>query len=48
MEEGSPHNDGQVRDQGSISERIERTGIFQIWPDNADYLLERWEEFEQA
>lgn len=48
MEEGSPHNDGQVRDQGSIADRIERTGMFQIWPDNADYLLDRWEEFEQA
>lgn len=47
-EEGSPHSDGHVRDQDSIEERIERTGIFQIWPDNADYLLDRWEEFEQA
>jgi len=48
MEEGSPSNNGQVRDQGSISERIDRTGIFQIWPDNADYLLDQWEEFKQA
>jgi len=48
MEEGSPSNDGQVRDQGPISERIDRTGIFQIWPDNSEYLLDRWQEFEQA
>jgi spermidine/putrescine-binding protein len=48
MEEGSPSSEGSVRDQGSIEERINRTSHFQIWPDNSEYLLERWKDFETA
>jgi len=47
-EEGSPSADGQKRDQGSIEERIDRTALFQIWPDNADYLLDQWKNFRSA
>ncbi|MFH5802059.1 PotD/PotF family extracellular solute-binding protein [Haladaptatus sp. CMAA 1911] len=48
MKEGSPSKQGQVRDQGDIETRIDRTAIFQIWPDNADYLLEQWKQFKSA
>ncbi|MFC6722945.1 extracellular solute-binding protein [Halobium palmae] len=47
-EEGTPASDGQKRDCGSIQERIDRIGFFQIWPDNADYMLDRWQEFQSA
>ncbi|MFC6734175.1 MULTISPECIES: substrate-binding domain-containing protein [unclassified Haladaptatus] len=48
MEEGSPASDGQVRNSGPVEERIDRIGFFQIWPSNADYMLERWKEFTSA
>lgn len=47
-EEGSPASDGQKRNSGPIEERIDRIGFFQIWPSNADYMLERWKEFTSA
>lgn len=48
MEEGEPSSDGQQRDSGPIEERIDRISFFQIWPSNADYMLDRWSEFESA
>lgn len=48
MEEGSPASDGQVRNSGPVEERIDRIGFFQIWPSNADYMLDRWREFTSA
>ncbi|MBP2252447.1 spermidine/putrescine-binding protein [Halarchaeum solikamskense] len=48
MEEGEPADDGCVRDSGPISERIDRIGFFQIWPDNSSHMLERWREFTSA
>jgi putative spermidine/putrescine transport system substrate-binding protein len=48
MEEGDPNPDGQKRDSGPIEERIDRISFFQIWPSNADYMLDRWSEFEAA
>ncbi|QLC35374.1 twin-arginine translocation signal domain-containing protein (plasmid) [Halarchaeum sp. CBA1220] len=48
MEEGEPADDGCVRDSGPIEERINRIGFFQIWPDNATHMLERWQEFKSA
>lgn len=48
MEEGEPSSEGQKRDSGPIEERIDRTSFFQIWPSNADYMLDRWSEFEGA
>ncbi len=47
-EEGEPHEDGQVRDSGPIEERFDRTSFFQIWPSEADYMLDRWDEFTAA
>lgn len=48
MEEGSPSQEGSKRDSGSIEERIDRIGFFQIWPDNASYMLDRWKDFKSA
>ena len=48
MEEGEPSSDGGVRDSGPIEERIDRIGFFQIWPENATYMLERWQDFTTA
>lgn len=48
MEEGEPDNDGSVRDSGPIEERNDRVGFFQIWPDEADYMVNRWEDFLAA
>jgi spermidine/putrescine-binding protein len=48
MEEGSPAQDGVVRDSGPIEERIDRIGFFQIWPDKASLMLERWKDFTSA
>ncbi|MFT4949140.1 MAG: putative spermidine/putrescine transport system substrate-binding protein, partial [Natronomonas sp.] len=47
-EEGSESPDGGTRDSGPIEERIDRIGFFQIWPDNADYMTERWRDFTSA
>ena len=48
MEEGEPSSDGQKRDSGPIEDRIDRISFFQIWPSNADYMLDRWSEFTSA
>lgn len=48
MEEGDPSPDGQQRDSGPIEERIDRISFFQIWPSNAEYMLDRWKEFTSA
>jgi hypothetical protein len=47
-EEADSDPDGATRDSGPIEERIDRIGFFQIWPDNADYMTERWREFTSA
>jgi len=47
-EEGSPSSDGGTRDSGPIEERIDRIGFFQIWPDNAGYMTDRWRDFTSA
>jgi spermidine/putrescine-binding protein len=47
-EEGEPASDGAVRDSGPIEERIDRIGFFQVWPDNADYMTDRWRDFTSA
>ena len=47
-EEGEEHEDGQVRDSGAIDERIDRISFMQAWPDENEYMLERWSEFESA
>jgi spermidine/putrescine-binding protein len=48
MEEGEPASDGAVRDSGPVEERIDRIGFFQIWPENATYMLDRWQDFTSA
>ncbi|ELY65516.1 extracellular solute-binding protein [Natrinema versiforme] len=48
MEEGEPDSNGGTRDSGPIEERINRIGFFQIWPSEADYMTQRWEEFLSA
>ncbi|MFA9428503.1 spermidine/putrescine ABC transporter substrate-binding protein [Natronorubrum sp. A-ect3] len=48
MEEGSPDSNGGIRDSGPIEERIDRIGFFQIWPEEADYMISRWEDFLSA
>jgi spermidine/putrescine-binding protein len=48
MEEGEPSPEGQKRDSGPIEERIDRSSFFQIWPSNAEYMLDRWKEFTSA
>ncbi|WP_416841414.1 extracellular solute-binding protein [Haloferax sp. DFSO52] len=48
MEEGEPDANGQVRNSGPVEERIDRIGFFQIWPSNADYMLELWKQFTSA
>lgn len=48
LEEGEAASDGAVRDSGPIDERVDRIGFFQIWPDNADYMLDRWQDFTSA
>ncbi len=47
-EEGDPDEDGSVRDSGPIEERIDRIGFFQIWPDNAEHMTDRWRDFLAA
>lgn len=48
MSEGKPSPKGRKRDCGPIEERINRTSFFQIWPSNAEYMLERWRDFKAA
>lgn len=47
-EEGSPASDGGTRDSGPIEDRIDKLGFFQIWPDEADYMTNRWRDFSSA
>lgn len=47
-EEKKPAEDGAKRDCGTVDERINRIGFFQIWPDNATYMLDRWKDFKSA
>jgi hypothetical protein len=45
MEEGDPSSDGQQRDGGSVETRTDRVGTWYTWPDEGDYLSDRWTEF---
>ena len=47
-EEGDPDPDGSVRDSGPIEERFDRTGFFQIFPDESEYMNSRWRDFLSA
>lgn len=47
-EEGEPSSDGAERDSGPIEERFDNIGFFQIWPDEADYMIDRWQDFTAA
>lgn len=47
-EEGTPNQNGSIRDSGTIEERFDNSGFFMIWPDNADHMLERWRDFQAA
>ena len=47
-EESDPDPDGAERDSGPIEERFDRIGFFQIWPDEADYMQDRWRDFLAA
>lgn len=47
-EEQSPPENGMERDCGTVDERIDRIGFFQIWPDNASYMQDRWKDFRSA
>lgn len=47
-EEGDPSSDGSSRDSGPIEERFDNIGFFQIWPDEADYMQDRWGDFLAA
>lgn len=48
MEEGEPSSDGQKRDGPDIETRIDSIGFIQKYPDNAEYMNERWADFESA
>ena len=40
--------EGDLRDGGSLTERSAAIGVWHQWPDNYDYLTERWDEFLNA
>lgn len=40
--------EGDLRDGGSLAERSAAIGVWHQWPDNYDYLTERWDEFLNA
>ena len=40
--EGTPHPRGNLRDQGSLDDRMEQIGCVATYPKNIDYIVERW------
>lgn len=40
--------EGDLRDGGSLDERANNVGVWHQYPDNYDYLTERWDEFLNA
>jgi putative spermidine/putrescine transport system substrate-binding protein len=40
--------EGDLRDGGSLAERSAAIGVWHQWPDNYDYVTERWDEFLNA
>jgi hypothetical protein len=48
MEEGEPDSDGQAYNGGSIDDRFDNVGVFQIFPDTGQYIQERFREFMNA
>lgn len=40
--------EGDLRDGGSLADRSAAIGVWHQWPDNYDYLIERWDEFLNA
>jgi len=47
-DEQTPAKNGMERDCGPVDDRIDRIGFFQIWPDNASYMLDSWKDFRSA
>jgi putative spermidine/putrescine transport system substrate-binding protein len=41
-------NEGDLRDGGSLEERSANVAYWHQWPDEYDYLIERWDEFLNA
>ena len=40
--------EGEVRDGGSLDERSQHVAFWHQWPDEYDYLVQRWDEFLTA
>lgn len=40
--------EGDVRDGGSLEERSQKIGVWHQFPDNYDYVVQRWDEFLSA
>lgn len=41
-------NEGELRDGGSLEERSANVAYWHQWPDDYDFLIERWDEFLNA
>lgn len=41
-------NEGDLRDGGSLEERSANVAYWHQWPDEYDYLIQRWDEFLNA
>ncbi len=41
-------NEGDVRDGGSLEERTANIGVWHQFPDNYDYVVQKWDEFLNA
>ena len=48
FEEGEPDSEGQKRDGGALDKRVDKISVFQIFPPNGSYLLEKWNDFTSA
>jgi putative spermidine/putrescine transport system substrate-binding protein len=40
--------EGDVRDGGSLAERSKHIAVWHQWPDQYDYLIQKWDEFLSA
>ncbi len=40
--------EGDLRDGGSLEDRTKNIGVWHQWPDNYDYLTQKWDEFLNA
>lgn len=41
-------HEGDLRDGGSLEERAAKVSYWHQWPDEYDYLIQRWDEFLSA